>query len=71
MGRIAPALGDMPSSVQQAIESVAASPLAMVITNPLRADNPIEVANPAFCALTGYSEMEVAGRRQESDNCGR
>jgi PAS domain S-box-containing protein len=52
----------MPSSVQQAIESVAASPLAMVITNPLRADNPIEVANPAFCALTGYSEMEVVGR---------
>jgi PAS domain S-box-containing protein len=52
----------MPSSVQQAIESVGASPLAMVITNPLRADNPIEVANPAFCALTGYSEAEVVGR---------
>lgn len=52
----------MPSSVQQAIESVAASPLAMVITNPLRADNPIEVANSAFCALTGYSEAEVVGR---------
>jgi PAS domain S-box-containing protein len=52
----------MPSSVQQAIESVGASPLAMVVTNPLRADNPIEIANPAFCALTGYSEVEVVGR---------
>jgi PAS domain S-box-containing protein len=52
----------MPSAMQQAIESVAASPLAMVITNPRRADNPIELANPAFCWLTGYSETEVVGR---------
>jgi PAS domain S-box-containing protein len=52
----------MPSAMQQAIESVAASPLAMVITNPRRADNPIELANPAFCSLTGYSETEVVGR---------
>lgn len=43
-------------------ESVGASPLAMVVTNPNRPDNPIEVANPAFCLLTGYSEGEILGR---------
>lgn len=43
-------------------ESVAASPLAMVVTNPQRPDNPIEIANRAFCELTGYSEDEIVGR---------
>ena len=43
-------------------ESIVVSPLAMVITNPARADNPIEVANPAFLALTGYAETDVVGR---------
>ncbi|WP_309662235.1 LuxR C-terminal-related transcriptional regulator [Sphingomonas sp.] len=43
-------------------ETIAASPIASVITNPRHADNPIEVANPAFCALTGYSESEILGR---------
>ena len=43
-------------------ETIAASPIASVITNPRRADNPIEVANPAFCALTGYSEAQILGR---------
>lgn len=47
------------SSIEQ---SVAASPLAMVVTNPRRADNPIEIANEAFCTLTGYPEQEVVGR---------
>lgn len=52
----------MPSPPQDVVDSVTASPLAMVITNPRRADNPIEVANAAFCALTGYAEAEVVGR---------
>jgi hypothetical protein len=52
----------MPSPPQHVIDSLAATPLAMVITNPRRPDNPIEVANPAFCALTGYPEGEVVGR---------
>ena len=43
-------------------ESIAFSPLAMVISNPKKADNPIEVANPAFLALTGYAEADVIGR---------
>jgi PAS domain S-box-containing protein len=44
------------------IESVTASPIAMVVSNPRLPDNPIEVANAAFCELTGYSEREIVGR---------
>jgi len=44
------------------IESVCASPLAMVLSNPRRPDNPLEVVNPVFCALTGYAEDEIVGR---------
>ena len=47
---------------RQLIETVGASPLAMVISNPRLPDNPIEVANAAFCNLTGYSEVEIVGR---------
>lgn len=44
------------------IESLALSPIAIVLSNPLREDNPFELVNPAFCTLTGYSESEVLGR---------
>jgi hypothetical protein len=44
------------------IESVGMSPLAMVLSNPRRPDNPLEVVNPAFCALTGYAEADILGR---------
>ena len=43
-------------------ETIGASPIASVITNPRHADNPIEVANSAFCALTGYDEDQILGR---------
>jgi len=43
-------------------ESLGFSPIASVITNPRRPDNPIELANEAFCRLTGYAEQEVVGR---------
>ncbi|MEO6256206.1 MAG: LuxR C-terminal-related transcriptional regulator [Sphingomicrobium sp.] len=43
-------------------QTIAASPIASVITNPHHADNPIELANAAFCALTGYSEQDILGR---------
>lgn len=43
-------------------DSIGLSPIATVISNPQRPDNPLEVANPAFCALTGYSESEIVGR---------
>ena len=44
------------------IQAIAMSPLAMVISNPRRADNPLEVVNGVFCALTGYPEAEIVGR---------
>jgi PAS domain S-box-containing protein len=44
------------------VESIGSSPIAMVVTNPNRPDNPIEIANNAFCTLTGYSESEIVGR---------
>jgi len=44
------------------LHSIALSPLAMVLSNPRLPDNPIEVVNPAFCSLTGYTEAEIAGR---------
>lgn len=34
----------------------------MVVSNPRRPDNPLEVANAAFCALTGHGEDEILGR---------
>ena len=47
---------------RQLIETVGVSPIAMVVSNPHLPDNPIEVANAAFCNLTGYSEAEIVGR---------
>ena len=44
------------------LDSVLASPIAMVVTNPREPDNPIELANEAFCELTGYNEPEIIGR---------
>lgn len=44
------------------IESIALSPIAMVLSNPRRADNPLEVVNDAFCGLTLYQEGEIVGR---------
>ena len=44
------------------VDSIGTSPIAMVVTDPNRPDNPIEIANPTFCALTGYAEREVVGR---------
>jgi PAS domain S-box-containing protein len=53
---------DASASQHAIIQSVAMSPLAMVLSNPRRDDNPLEVVNPAFCALTGFPEAEVVGR---------
>ena len=43
-------------------ETIGRSPLAMVISNPRRPDNPLEVVNEAFLAITGYAEADVVGR---------
>jgi len=52
----------MPLAEEQLFESIGLSPIATVISNPRQPDNPLEVANPAFCSLTGYKEAEVVGR---------
>lgn len=43
-------------------ETIGASPIAMVVTDPHDRDNPIILANAAFCGLTGYREDEIIGR---------
>lgn len=50
------------SDPDRLLETLGSSPMAMVISNPRRPDNPLEAVNPAFCALTGYSEEEATGR---------
>lgn len=44
------------------LESIRFSPIATVVSDPTKADNPLIAVNTAFCALTGYSEAEVIGR---------
>ena len=44
------------------VETIGHSPIATVLSNPRKADNPLEIVNPAFCDLTGYSEDEIVGR---------
>lgn len=44
------------------VESIGQSPIAMVVSDPLRPDNPLEVVNSSFLGLTGYSESDVIGR---------
>lgn len=42
--------------------SIAASPIATVLTDPGLPDNPIVAVNRAFCDLTLYEESEIIGR---------
>lgn len=51
-----------PPDEHRLIEAIGLSPIAMVVSNPRRPDNPIEIANAAFLELTGYPEREVVGR---------
>ena len=44
------------------IDAIGLSPMAMVVSNPRRPDNPLEVVNDAFCLVTGYPEQEAVGR---------
>jgi PAS domain S-box-containing protein len=47
---------------ERLLETVGYSPIATVLSNPRLPDNPLVVANEAFCALTGYPENEIVGR---------
>ena len=53
---------DVRADRDRIIDSVASSPLAMVLSNPALPDNPLEIVNRSFCDLTGYPEAEVVGR---------
>jgi len=50
------------SADEELFASIAATPIASVITDPRRPDNPIVAVNRAFCELTGYREEEIVGR---------
>ena len=52
----------MATDEQGLIEAIGISPLAMVVSNPRRPDNPLELVNDAFCDLTGYRENDIVGR---------
>lgn len=55
-------LAKEPIERRRFFEMIELSPLAMLITDPTQPDNPIELANAAFCALTGYRKSEILGR---------
>jgi PAS domain S-box-containing protein len=44
------------------LDSIRFSPIATVVSDPTKPDNPLIAVNEAFCALTGYTEDEVIGR---------
>ena len=52
----------MASDQRSLIEAIGLSPIAMVVSNPRRPDNPLELVNFAFCELTGYPVEEIVGR---------
>lgn len=47
---------------EELFASIHLTPIASVITDPRRHDNPIVAVNRVFCGLTGYSEEEIIGR---------
>lgn len=47
---------------QALIHSIKLSPIASIVTDPQRDDNPIVAVNAAFEQLSGYSEAELLGR---------
>lgn len=53
---------EAPGEIRDFVKGINLSPLPTLITNPGKPDNPIEVANDAFCTLTGYPRHEVVGR---------
>ena len=54
--------GLMGSTEQDLLEAIGRSPTPMVVSNPRRPDNPLQIVNQAFCDLTFYAESEIVGR---------
>ena len=44
------------------LDSIRFSPIATVVSDPTKPDNPLIAVKEAFCALTGYAKDEVIGR---------
>lgn len=55
-------LADTSPAGRRLLRLVTDSPVASVISDPRRPDNPIVACNQPFCALTGYPAEEVIGR---------
>jgi PAS domain S-box-containing protein len=51
-----------PTDEDALVASIRMSPIATLVTDPGREDNPIVAANAAFERLTGYSSAELLGR---------
>ena len=52
----------MSSSDPEVLDLIATSPIASVVSDPSRPDNPIIACNRPFMELTGYEEDEIVGR---------
>ncbi len=50
------------TNLHPVLDAIKFSPIATVVSDPTKSDNPIIAVNDAFCTLTGYSEAEVIGR---------
>ena len=61
---VKPNLNPKPSRATRhpVLDSIRFSPIATVVSDPTKPDNPLIAVNAAFCALTGYAEDEVIGR---------
>ncbi|MEO8812416.1 MAG: PAS domain-containing protein [Caulobacteraceae bacterium] len=59
---LAASLSSIPDERELAVIAVERSRMAMIVTDPHRADHPIVLANQAFFDLTGYGRDEVVGR---------
>jgi PAS domain S-box-containing protein len=62
MGARPPDLDDHEEVKQRLDALIDNSPIASVISDPRKKDNPIISCNAAFIELTGYSEKEILGR---------
>lgn len=51
-----------PEEVERIVASIHHTPIATIVTDNRKADNPIIAANAAFARLTGYSAAEILGR---------
>ena len=60
-------MGDVSTKSDPAVlDFIASSPIASVVSDPRKPDNPLIACNQAFIDLTGYAEEEIVGRNCRS-----